>query len=57
MTASDALLISIPTYNERENIGPLLPALLGLHPDAHVLVVDDKDVGVDRKSTRLNSSH
>jgi len=41
LTASDALLIAIPTYNERENIGPLLPALLGLHPDAHVLVVDD----------------
>ncbi len=41
MTASDGLLIAIPTYNERENIGSLLPALLGLQPAAHVLVVDD----------------
>jgi len=35
-------------------LGPLLPALLGLHPDAHVLVVDDNspdgtgDVVADR---------
>jgi dolichol-phosphate mannosyltransferase len=37
----DSLLIAIPTYNERENIGALLPILLGLHEAAHVLVVDD----------------
>ncbi len=41
MTASDSLLIAIPTYDERENIGSLLPILLGLYPAAHVLVVDD----------------
>ena len=39
--ASDSLLIAIPTYNERENIGALLPVLLGLHEAAHILVVDD----------------
>ena len=38
---SDSLLIAIPTYDERENIGALLPVLLGLHEAAHVLVVDD----------------
>ncbi len=41
MSAADKLLIAIPTYNERENIGALLPALLGLYPDAHVVIVDD----------------
>ena len=41
MTAAGGLLIAIPTYNERENIGALLPTLLALHADAHVVVVDD----------------
>jgi dolichol-phosphate mannosyltransferase len=41
VTVSDALLIAIPTYNERDNIGALLPQVLRLHPAAHVLVVDD----------------
>ena len=35
------LLIAIPTFNERENVGALLPTLLTLHPEAHVVVVDD----------------
>jgi dolichol-phosphate mannosyltransferase len=34
-------LIVIPTYNERENIERLLPALLALPLDLHALVVDD----------------
>lgn len=34
-------LIVVPTYNERENIGPLIEALLGLQKGYHVLVVDD----------------
>jgi len=38
---NDALLIAVPTYNERENIESLLDAVLRLHPDAHALVVDD----------------
>jgi glycosyltransferase involved in cell wall biosynthesis len=41
LAAADALLIAIPTYNERENIDPLLSAVLGLYPAAHLLVVDD----------------
>jgi dolichol-phosphate mannosyltransferase len=41
VTASDSLLIAIPTYNERENIGTLLPTLLEHYPGADVLVVDD----------------
>lgn len=34
-------LIIVPTYNERENIAPLIEALLGLGKGYHILVVDD----------------
>jgi len=34
-------LVIIPTYNERENIDPLLERLMALPHDLHVLVVDD----------------
>lgn len=35
-------VVIVPTYNERENIGPLLDALLSLPVDnLHVVVVDD----------------
>jgi dolichol-phosphate mannosyltransferase len=34
-------LIIIPTYNERENLPRLLPAVLDQDPTFHVLVVDD----------------
>ena len=35
-------LIIVPTYNERENITPLLDRLFALPFDLHVLVVDDR---------------
>jgi len=41
LTVSDALLITIPTYNERENIGALLSELRARYPTADLLVVDD----------------
>ncbi len=41
MSAAGRVLIAIPTYNERDNVPSLLPALLARHPDAHVVVVDD----------------
>lgn len=34
-------LIVIPTYNERENIGVIVPAIHRLYPSVDVLVVDD----------------
>src|SRR4051812_46613118 len=37
----DRLLISIATYNERENLRGLVSDILTQVPDAHVLVVDD----------------
>jgi len=35
------VLIVLPTYNERENIRPILEAIHGVLPEAHVLVIDD----------------
>ena len=34
-------LVIVPTYEERENLGRLVPAILAQHPELHVLVVDD----------------
>lgn len=35
------VLVVIPTYNERENIRPLIQEILRLTPQTHILVVDD----------------
>jgi len=35
------VLVVVPTYNERENVGGLLAELLERYPAAHALVVDD----------------
>jgi dolichol-phosphate mannosyltransferase len=35
-------LVIIPTYNERDNIEQLIPAILNLDERLHILVVDDK---------------
>lgn len=39
--AIDPVLVIIPTYNERENLTPLLRRLHDALPEVHVLVVDD----------------
>ncbi|MFC4003369.1 polyprenol monophosphomannose synthase [Prauserella oleivorans] len=39
--STDPVLVIIPTYNERENLTPLLRRLHTTLPDVHVLVVDD----------------
>jgi len=41
MMVTDRTLIVVPTYNERENAGPLITKLLQVAPDADVLIVDD----------------
>ena len=41
MQARDSVLIVIPTYNERENIGVLVRHLRQIVPQADVLIVDD----------------
>jgi len=35
------LLVIIPTYNEIENIVPLITSVFEVSPDSHILVVDD----------------
>jgi dolichol-phosphate mannosyltransferase len=39
--ANSSVWIIIPTYNERDNVGPITDAVLASVPDAHVLIVDD----------------
>ncbi|MBN1772987.1 MAG: polyprenol monophosphomannose synthase [Deltaproteobacteria bacterium] len=34
-------LICIPTYNEQDNVGPIVRAVREVVPEAHILVVDD----------------
>ena len=38
---TDRTLIAIPTYNERENVGPLVSALFQIVPEADVILIDD----------------
>jgi dolichol-phosphate mannosyltransferase len=37
----DKTLVIIPTYDEKDNVGPISRAVFGALPDAHVLFVDD----------------
>jgi dolichol-phosphate mannosyltransferase len=41
VTTPDRVLVIIPTYQERENIEPIVERVLTSVPSAHVLVVDD----------------
>ncbi len=41
MAASPRIWIIVPTYNERDNVGPITEAVLEAVPGAHVLIVDD----------------
>ena len=34
-------LIIVPTYDEKENVGPVSKAVFAVIPDAHILFVDD----------------
>ena len=40
-------LVIIPTYDERENVGPISTAVHKHAPEAHILFVDDKTSNVD----------
>ncbi|WP_460774817.1 polyprenol monophosphomannose synthase [Microbacterium sp. GXF7504] len=39
--ATPSVLVVIPTYNEKDNLGLIVPRALDAVPSAHVLVVDD----------------
>jgi dolichol-phosphate mannosyltransferase len=41
MTATERLLVTLCTYNERENLGALIPEIWQYAPAADVLVIDD----------------
>ena len=41
VTQGAGAVICIPTYNERENLPLIVPAVLAAVPQAHVLIVDD----------------
>ncbi|MCU0663453.1 MAG: polyprenol monophosphomannose synthase [Myxococcota bacterium] len=41
MTTTDRTLVCIPTYNERENIVPIVTAVLEMSPAVELLIVDD----------------
>ncbi|TAE50277.1 MAG: polyprenol monophosphomannose synthase [Bacteroidetes bacterium] len=34
-------IVIIPTYNERENIGPMIRKVMAVLPDSHLLIVED----------------
>jgi dolichol-phosphate mannosyltransferase len=40
-SASTRVLVALATYNEKENIGPLITGILRTVPEAAVLVIDD----------------
>jgi len=41
LAAGRGVWVVLPTFNERDNLGRLVPAILAAVPEAHVLVVDD----------------
>src|SRR4030081_1003919 len=65
-TAGPRSLVVLPTYNERENIEPIVAAILGQSADFEVLVVDDNspdgtgrivDGLVEPEPTRVHIMH
>ena len=55
------LSVLMPAYNEAGTIADVLTALKRLDYELEIIVVDDHSAddtaAIDRKSTRLNSSH
>jgi dolichol-phosphate mannosyltransferase len=58
-------IIVLPTYNERENLGPLVRAILAAEPTVHILIVDDNSPDgtgaiadeLGRESARVRTLH
>jgi dolichol-phosphate mannosyltransferase len=51
-------LVVIPTYNERENIAQLIPAIFQATPNVEILVVDDGSPdGTQDEVNRLKNAH
>jgi dolichol-phosphate mannosyltransferase len=41
MTETRRAVVCLPTYNERDNLRPIVEAILAATPEADVLVIDD----------------
>lgn len=55
--SSARLLVSLATYNERDNLGPLVQGILDIVPQAHVLIIDDNSPdGTGRLADELAQS-
>jgi dolichol-phosphate mannosyltransferase len=55
---SPTIIAMLPTYNEAENIQPLIEAILALGPDYQALVVDDNSPdGTWKKVEALGAKH
>ena len=50
-------LVIIPTYNERENIGALIPHVRRVAPDVEILVVDDNSPDGTQEVVRQLQAH
>lgn len=58
MTNDDRILVVIPTYDERENLPRIVPAVLDVDPRLHVLVVDDNSPdGTGEVADELATDH
>lgn len=58
MTATDAVLVVIPTYNERDNLAPLVTDILALGTRYRVLIVDDNSPdGTGKLADELAAGH
>ena len=45
-------IVVIPTYNEKENIGIIIPEICAVVPDAHIVVVDDNSPDATAEKVR-----
>lgn len=51
-------VIILPTYNERENIGNIVPLIFSIVPDIHILVADDNSPdGTSNKVRELQKNY
>lgn len=51
-------LVLLPTYNEKENIGMIVPEIFAAHPDLRVMVIDDNSPdGTGEEVKRLMQSY
>ena len=52
MDKENRVVVTVPTYNEKENIQDLIQCIFAYVPEAHVLVIDD-DSGLRRTASLI----